>query len=86
VMSLENAGAQLRGYRMAAKKSMRATVEDSRSVAHKHRDHRFRVNLTALSELECGLRMPRVHVLRTLATIYGVPLSVVLSVYGIWPD
>jgi transcriptional regulator with XRE-family HTH domain len=85
-MSLENAGAELRSYRIAARKTMRATVEDSLSVARKHRDRRFRVNLTALSELECGLRMPRVHVLRTLATIYGVPLSIVLSVYGIWPD
>jgi transcriptional regulator with XRE-family HTH domain len=86
VTSLESAGAQLRDYRTAARKTMRDTVAESLSVARKQKNPCFRVNLTGLYELECGLRVPRIHVLRTLATVYGVPLPSVLSAYGIWLD
>jgi transcriptional regulator with XRE-family HTH domain len=85
-MSLGTAGSQLRRHRMAANKTLRATVADSRSVAQSRRDHRFRVSLAALSELERGSRVPRIHVLRTLATIYNIPFLRLLSIYGIWSD
>ena len=63
------------------KLTLRDVAEQSDQIATDRRNRRFQVSLRKLSEMEKHSRPPSIHQACTLALLYGVPISDVLSWY-----
>jgi hypothetical protein len=61
--------------------TLRDVVSQSTRIAADRRNRRFQVSLRKLSEMEKHSRPPSIHQACTLALLYGVPISEVLSWY-----
>ncbi len=61
--------------------TLRDVVSKSAQIAAHHRNRRFRVSLRKLSEMENRSSSPTIHQTCTLALLYNVPISEVLSWY-----
>lgn len=61
--------------------TLRDVVSKSAQIAAHHRNRRFQVSLTRLSEMERQPRPPSIHQACTLALLYSVPVCEVLSWY-----
>lgn len=61
--------------------TLRDVVSRSAQIAADRRSRRFRLSLRKLSEMEQHSRPPTIHQACTLALLYGVPMSEVLSWY-----
>jgi len=61
--------------------TLREVVSQSAQIAAHHRNRRFQVSLTKLSEMERRSRPPSIHQTCTLALLYSVPVCEVPSWY-----
>jgi transcriptional regulator with XRE-family HTH domain len=83
---MEQAGRRLREIRQALELTTRDVDERSRAIATERESRLYIVSHGRLVQIEGGKTVPGIHKLFSLAAIYGVPLSDLLSQYQIDAD
>jgi transcriptional regulator with XRE-family HTH domain len=79
-------GQRLRALREQLGFTIRDVEAASERVAEKHHSDEYILNISRLSEIETKGVLPTIFRLYSLATIYRVPISELLELYGISPE